>query len=310
MPLNYEKAVENIRHELKKYIQKNNIKALVLGVSGGIDSTLCCALARPVCDELNVKLIGRSLPAGSNKDSEKSIADIVGSAFCTDYNIFNIEDSYKFINIRFMENSLFASGSDLHKIRQGNIKARLRMIYLYDLAQANGGLVLSTDNLTELNLGFWTLHGDVGDYAMIQHLWKTEVYEMASYLANIETNCDRKVGLELSIKAVPTDGLGISNSDLDQLGANTYEEVDIILKTWLTDDCDCFAWDEWLDYPGRVKNWEKFEEYRKTLENHPVVQRHIRTNFKRKNPIMIDRLTIENGNRFEGLEEREEIPEC
>lgn len=58
-------------------------------------------------------------------------------------------------------------------IADGNIQARLRMIYLYNLASIHKGLVMSTDNQTEYQLGFWTIHGDVGDFDPIQDLWKT-----------------------------------------------------------------------------------------------------------------------------------------
>lgn len=61
-------------------------------------------------------------------------------------------------------------------IANGNLQARCRMIHLYDLAGIHGGLVMSTDNQTEYQLGFWTIHGDVGDFDPIQDLWKTEVY--------------------------------------------------------------------------------------------------------------------------------------
>jgi len=66
------------------------------------------------------------------------------------------------------------------------MKARIRMILLYDLAGGNDGMVLSTDNYTEYLLGFWTLHGDVGDFGMIQSLWKTEVYDMVEWIRDNE----------------------------------------------------------------------------------------------------------------------------
>jgi hypothetical protein len=93
------------------------------------------------------------------------------------------------------------------------------------------------------------------------------------------------------IKAVPTDGLGITSSDLEQLGASTYAEVDKILKTWLTFDQDCFTWDDYLKYNGRIKDYREFYAYRKTLENHPVVKRYEASMFKRENPFNVKRMT-------------------
>ena len=140
------------------------------------------------------------------------------------------------------------------------------MVYLYDLAAKNKGVVLSTDNYTELLLGFWTLHGDVGDLGMIQNLWKMEVYEMAQYIAEYEANEQQAQALWACINATPTDGLGITSSDLEQLGANSYNEVDKILKSYLSGN--------------------------KEYSNHPVIKRHLATHFKRNNPYNFPREII------------------
>jgi hypothetical protein len=104
------------------------------------------------------------------------------------------------------------------RVRKGNIRARLRMITLYNLAQLHGGFVASTDNLSELGAGFWTLHGDVGDYSPIQSLLKS--WEVP-YLAQLN-------GVpESTVRAKPTDGLGIDSGDEAQLGAS-YLEWDLM----------------------------------------------------------------------------------
>jgi NAD+ synthetase len=107
----------------------------------------------------------------------------------------------------------------------GNIKARLRMITLYHIAQLTGGIVVSTDNLSELWMGFWTLNGDVGDLAPIQHIFKgLEEYEIA-----------RALGVpEDSLNAAPTDGLDIlpGGTDEDQLGM-PYAELDRVIVALL-----------------------------------------------------------------------------
>lgn len=258
---NCEDIVSKIRNLLKKYIEKNSIKSLIIGVSGGIDSALCCALAKPVCDSLNVPLIGRSLPIFSNKYDEILRAKNIGEILCSDFKeIYKLQDT----SISFPLEGIFEKDDFDQKIRIGNLKARLRMIYLYDLAYKNKGMVLSTDNLTEFLLGFWTLHGDVGDYGMIQSFWKTEVYQISKYLKEKE-----KINvLQDCIDAIPTDGLGISNSDLDQIKAKSYEEVDNILQSYI------------LDYN---------DEY----ENHPVILRYKKSMFKRDNPFNLSRSQFE-----------------
>jgi NAD+ synthase len=189
MITNYKKAIENIQNELRVYLQKSKLKSIILGVSGGVDSALTAALAKPVCDELELRLFCRSITISTNKPDEIHRAKLIGEAFGHDFREVNLSDTFEKIIPGIIEDYGQTDTDEFsYKIRQGNVKARMRMIYLYDLAGKHNGMVLSTDNYTELLLGFWTLHGDVGDYGMIQNIWKTEVYEMANYLvANYET---------------------------------------------------------------------------------------------------------------------------
>ncbi len=275
MITDYKTAVTNIKNELRTYLTENNLKSLILGVSGGIDSALCAALARPVCDETGAKLYCRSITISTNKPEEIKRAGDIGKYFGHDFREVNLSLIFNKIIPGIAEDYKEIDKSEhSYKIRQGNIKARMRMIYLYDLAAKHGGMVLSTDNYTELLLGFWTLHGDVGDYGMIQNLWKTEVYATAKYL--VENIKDKKQAdaLNACINAVPTDGLGITNSDLDQIGASSYAEVDEILINYL-------------------KN-----PYNKSLLNHKVVKRKLASEFKRNNPFNIPRNKITDAPYF------------
>jgi len=279
--MNYELAVKNIRGELKTYIETNKIQSLVIGISGGIDSCLCAALAKPVCDELNIPLIGTSLPISSNAPDEIERAKLTGKVFCTEFDEINLAPLFndvKIINIRRSDESEKAFA-----IRDGNIKARLRMIYLYNLASMNNGMVLSTDNYTELILGFWTLHGDVGDYGMIQNLWKTEVYEMAEWI--IDNECkflDEETAIRITIEAMATDGLGVTNTgDLGQ-----------IMPDWKGTSKDGYK-----ELDKKLQNFLKRMEYEMPTpldEKDPVIQRHFNTEFKRNNPVNIPRNLIEN----------------
>jgi len=274
--LNYKQIAINIRHELKSYIKKYNLKSLVIGESGGIDSATCSALAKPVCDELNVMLIGRSISIETNTSDEENRAKAIGEAFCNDFREVDLTNLYLKTFDDIEENKNNEINKDF-KVRLGNIKARLRMIYLYNLAQKHKGIVLSTDNYTELLLGFWTLHGDVGDYGMIQNLWKTEVYELAKYLIAEElTNDYQKTALQLCVDATPTDGLGITSSDLEQLGAKNYSEVDKTLQKYLN------------------KNTSIDEK--KKLEKNTVIIRHLNSAYKRNNPLNLSREIIIKNN--------------
>jgi len=272
---NYDEMYDNIQKELKQYLIENKLKSLVIGISGGIDSALCAALAKPVCDLLDIPLIGVSIPIQSNHKDEINRALGIGKLFCTQFHEMDLGFPFQQLSHTmntFITDPLKKESEIEKKIRMGNIKARMRMIYLYNLAQFNKGMVLSTDNYTEYLLGFWTLHGDVGDYGMMQNLWKTEVYGLSKYIVNqleLEGKLAEAQALGACIDATPTDGLGITNSDLDQLGATSYTEVDQCLLRM-------FGFDEKINAEVCTK----------------IIQRNKATEFKRKNPYNISRSNI------------------
>ena len=268
MITNYKRAIRIIREELGNYLKRNNLECLVVGVSGGIDSALCSVLAKKVCDNIGIPLIGRSLSIITNKSDEENRARIVGESFCNDFKELDLKEGYmSMVSQISQSDSSILDEDDLGKIRRGNIKARVRMIYLYDLANSKNGMVLSTDNYTELLCGFWTINGDTGNFGMIQNLWKTEEYKMVDYLLEKEKMSDEgREGLKLCRDAICTDGLGISNSDLDQLGVESYEEADNILRAYLDGDT--------------------------SFENHKLIRRHKATEYKRNDPYNIPRNVI------------------
>ena len=268
--MNYKKAVKNIRQILKEYIQKSGLKSLVIGQSGGIDSAITTVLAKPVCDELGIPLISRSITIVTNKAEEFERANEIGKYFTHNHKYIDLSDAFHALEKMVVEDYETEDRESFdYRLRLGNVKARTRMIYLYELAGKHKGMVLSTDNYTELLLGFWTLHGDVGDYGMIQNLWKMEVYEMAKYLASEMENKEAAAALIACVDATPTDGLGITNSDLDQIGVSSYAEVDKILK--------------------KIEKGET-----QGLENNKVFLRNRNSEFKRSNPYNIPRNLVIN----------------
>ncbi len=225
-----EQEFNNIVSKLENYVRTSGLQSLVLGLSGGIDSTVVGAIIYEVAQRTGVRIIGRSLPI-KNGACEKDAADLTGRAFFgADYKVINLHDLYEKTFATVTESEI--DMPEQTPIANGNLQARLRMIYLYNLASTNRGMVMDTDNRTEYYLGFYTLHGDVGDYKPIGHLWKTQVYELATWLCNVRYINDpaKKAAMQAAIDITPTDGLGISNSDLDQIGASSYQEVDLILQ--------------------------------------------------------------------------------
>jgi len=272
MLYNPSETIKNIRRKLKKYLKDNKLESIVIGISGGIDSAVVAALAYPVCRELDIPIIGRYLEIYGNKKDEKSRAIMVGLSFCDDFKSINLNKEFRALkHICKKEKNPFKK-----KVREGNIKARIRMIYLYDLAQANGGLVMGTDNLTEELEGFWTIHGDHFDLGIIQKLWKTEVYQISEELEDAYALTSTEYALRKCREATPTDGLGITDSDLDQIKADSYEEVDMILQEYLS-----------MDKQPQVR-----KIFQKKWENHPVIKRHLATGFKRNWPVVISRKDI------------------
>lgn len=289
--LNYEKVFNTLVDKTAEYLTKNNLKAMVLGISGGIDSTVVAAICHEVNKKTGIPLIGRSLPI-KNKSDEFDVSKLVGEAFCDDFRVVHLQDSFETI----LRDIVIEEDNDRQTpIANGNIQARLRMIYLYNLASIHKGLVMSTDNQTEYQLGFWTIHGDVGDFDPIQDLWKTEVYELARWLVTRYQNIAEFPNRECwenrawkaiveSIKLIPTDGLGISNSDLEQIGAKDYATVDDILQT---------ATNNIFDSTGR---WVQplMEKYSEDVVV-KVLSRHVASEFKRKKaPIYIPRKEYKN----------------
>lgn len=296
----YGAVFETLVTKTADYLIQNNIKAQILGISGGIDSTVVAAICHEVSKKTGVPLIGRSLPTKHNKEGETSTANLVGEAFCDDFEVYSMSDIYEDVENSF---SKYESKSPT-PISSGNIQARLRMIYLYNVASLHNGLVIDTDNLTEHNLGYWTMHGDVGDFNPIGGLWKLEIFRLAEWLAKfydfrsglhsnshlVTLEKSKANAIRESLKLKPTAGLGITNSDLEEIGAESYDQVDYILQEILA----------WKYNPRKgisltKSNLDWFLEEQQILDVpfevvKAVAKKHFKSEFKRKQlPIAITR---------------------
>lgn len=304
--LNYEHVFNVLVDKTAEYVTSNNLKVMVLGISGGIDSTVVAAICHEVSKKTGIPLIGRSLPI-KNRADEFSVSKVVGNAFCNEFKVYALNRSYQAALLDACIDAGDANTSNSYfldeleempsrtPIANGNLQARCRMQHLYDIASLRKGLVMSTDNQSEYQLGFWTIHGDVGDFDPIQDLWKTEVYKLAEYLfykydAEIRMGDGHYVPSDLSAKMsaikasialTPTDGLGISNSDLDQIGAKSYTEVDDILRHLIPVKLNTNAF--------MLHSVELAKLYGEEVVN-KVWDRHVASEFKRKKaPIYVPR---------------------
>lgn len=285
-----EEAFKEIVDKTANYVWENSIKSLVLGISGGIDSTVVSAVGYEVSKKLNIPLIGRSLPCNTNQNSEMDTARLVGNAFCTNFDEILLQSVFDTFGqfIRREEGS--ECWSD---ITQGNIKARLRMIYLYHLAGIHKGIVLDTDNLTEHYLGFFTIHGDVADLNPIGDLWKTEVFGLAKWLVSHYHNIsedEKAKAIDTSLHLTPTDGNGVKQGgDMAQIAPGyTYTEVDYILQNVVFYDyCENVLHspaDGWDLMYGRMSSLVGKE----ILDG--IIERYRKTGFKRKHMPIVVRL--------------------
>lgn len=258
--LDYEKVFETIIEKVSNYLERNKLNSMVLGISGGIDSTVSAAICYEVALRTGIPLIGRSLPI-KNKADEFNCSKLVGKAFCSDFEVIDLTELYtKYLKIlatqeyyEIAENSLPDSPVDYEgleellnlqtRIANGNIQARLRMSYLYNIAGITKGIVIDTGNLTEYYTGFWTIHGDEGDISLLGGLWKTEIYKLAQYITEHyqkKGEIDKVNAICISAGLTPTDGNDTSDtgSDLEQIGGNSYEEVDEILYRLTTQETE------------------------------------------------------------------------
>lgn len=285
----YGKIFNDIVEFSADYIIKNNLRSAILGISGGIDSTVVAAILHEttkriheIDTEYDFAFYGYTLPTETTNPKELHIAKMVGYAF-TDAKTRFVEHSITDISAKVIADFQEFWGMD--KFAQGNIKARLRMMYLYNKARENGGFVVGTDNYTEMLLGFSTIGGDaLADYMPLQYLWKTDVYNIARYLVNKykdKEDWQKVAAVTASIEIPPQDGLGISNSDMEQIGARNYYDVDHIL----------YVYQEFMS--ETIHNYEDFlesSEYKNLVQLYDkavdkVISRR-RANFKLNLPII------------------------
>ena len=208
----YGQLAFDIDRWLKDYYYMHSIKAFVVGVSGGIDS----AVVSTLCAKTELPTYVLTMPLHS-KERNTKLSDAHAKALMKKYSnvrVVNIDLSDTYESLLFNIDQDFVN----NKLANANTKSRLRMVSLYQVAGAVGGIVVGTGNKVEdYGIGFYTKYGDGGvDIAPIADLYKTEVRELGGYLGVMNEIID----------APPTDGLwDDGRSDEDQIGA-TYAELE------------------------------------------------------------------------------------
>jgi NAD+ synthase (glutamine-hydrolysing) len=206
---------------LRDYVVKNGFKSVVLGLSGGIDSAVCAAIA---ADAIGSECVyGVSMPSKFSSEHSKDDAKDLAERLGCHYRVEAIED---------MVNA-FEGQLNLNGLASENLQARMRGVILMALSNAEGHLTLTTGNKTELAVGYSTIYGDsVGGFAPIKDVEKTLVWKLAEW-RNAEAMA---LGLtppipENSISKPPSAELRPDQVDQDSLPE--YDVLDALLDAYV-----------------------------------------------------------------------------
>ncbi len=211
-----EKRANIIKDWIDNYCKKESYqpKALIIGISGGIDSSVVSTL----CALTGRKTIVLSMPIKQIK-SQNSLSIEHGEWLTSKFK--NVE--HKILELENVFNSFEKTLNEFNNDHGfANSRARLRMTTLYQVAAANSGIVVGTGNKVEdFGVGFYTKYGDGGvDISPIADCNKTQVWELGKHLG-----ISNKI-----IEAEPTDGLwDDGRNDRDQLGMS-YSELEEVMK--------------------------------------------------------------------------------
>lgn len=239
---------------LRDYVSKNGFKTVVMGLSGGIDSSLVASIAVDALGKDNVT--GVFMPSRySSRESEKDAKDTSANLGIRHISI-SIEHIFK---MYLMTLEPHFAGRE-RGIAEENVQARIRGNILMALSNKFGWLVLTTGNKSEMSTGYATLYGDMaGGFAVIKDVYKTVVYKLAKYRNSISAVIPDNV-----ITKEPSAELKPDQKDSDSLPP--YGTLDPILKSYIEDDrgmADIVSKGFDRDVVARVLNMVDKNEYKR-----------------------------------------------
>lgn len=209
--INYSEIEEKITKWLRQQLKKSGCTGYVIGISGGIDSSVTSVLCRRVTDAT----LGLILPCGYSSTEDIDDAKALARQFDIEFRVYDLTPIYE-----LFLTSLGLQANTPITIPIANIKARLRMVALYYESNRLNRLVAGTGNRTELTLGFFTKYGDGGvDVLPLGGLLKREIRGLAEY-----------IGIpEKIISKTPSPGLWPGHTDEGELGAS-YGQLDALIS--------------------------------------------------------------------------------
>ena len=204
---------------LKKYLEESRCKAYVLGLSGGVDSSLVAAIARKAVGK--DKLFCYALDIDSNP-ADVEDAKLVAKELDLNLEVINLSKTYH----SYLED---LNGEEFIRLTKSNLKVRMRMVALFAFAQEHSGLVLGTDNMDERYVGYFTKYGDgAADVLPIVYLTKKEVREAAELYGVSSLLANRTASAGLFEGQTDETEMGIKYEDLDNylLGGKVEKSVE------------------------------------------------------------------------------------
>ncbi|MDR0796867.1 MAG: NAD(+) synthase [Tannerella sp.] len=197
---------------IRKQVQEADRKGVVFGMSGGVD----CSVVARLCQLGDVDLHLVVMPYGNDMELSRSYADAMTfiDQFALPYHIFDIRPA-----VDALITDRFASDETTMVLSHANLRPRIRMTYLYQLAQMSDRFVCGTSNLAERVAGYFTKWGDGAcDISPIALLTKQEVYILARHLEIPDS----------IIRKPPSAGLWEGQTDENELGM-TYNQIDAFI---------------------------------------------------------------------------------
>jgi NAD+ synthase (glutamine-hydrolysing) len=210
----------------RDYVRKNGFTDVVIGLSGGIDSTLVACVA---VDALGAEHVhGVSMPSRYSSEGSRRDAAALARNLGIDLQVIEIEPAFR-AYLEMLAPSFDDRPADL---TEENLQSRVRGTTLMALSNKMGWMVLTTGNKSEMAVGYFTIYGDsVGGYAVIKDVLKTRVYDLCRYV-------NRRAGREI----VPADVLTkppsaeLRPDQRDDQSLPPYEVLDPILEMYVEDD--------------------------------------------------------------------------
>ena len=210
----------------RDYVRKNGFSSVVIGLSGGIDSSIVAAIAVDALGAENVH--GVAMPSRYSSQGSLDDADRLAKTLGIDHRVISIEPAFT-AYLEMLSPSFEGRDSDL---TEENLQSRCRGMTLMAMSNKFGWMVLTTGNKSEMAVGYFTIYGDsVGGYAVIKDVFKTQVFDLCR---RINERAGREIIPETVISKPPSAELRPDQRDDQSLPP--YEELDPILRHYVDND--------------------------------------------------------------------------